>query len=70
MKQRLVFFKAKNGLKFKIPNELLVKAGKHAAERGITLEEYIQEAIGMLTDEQIKEMAKTGVDMADKPVQN
>ena len=70
MKQRLVFFKAKNGLKFKIPNELLVKAGQHAAERGITLEEYIQEAIGMLTDEQIKEMAKTGVDMADKPVQN
>ncbi len=70
MKQRLVFFKAKNGLKFKIPNELLVKAGQHAAERGMTLEEYIQEAIGMLTDEQIKEMAKTGVDMADKPVQN
>ena len=70
MKQRLVFFKAKNGLKFKIPNELLVKAGQHAAERGVTLEEYIQEAIGMLTDEQIKEMAKTGVDMADKPVQN
>ena len=70
MKQRLVFFKAKNGLKFKIPNELLVKAGQHAAERGITLEEYIQEAIGMLTDEQIKEMAKTGVDMADKPVQH
>ena len=70
MKQRLVFFKAKNGLKFKIPNELLVKAGQHAAERGMTLEEYIQEAIGMLTDEQIKEMAKTGVDMADKPVQD
>jgi len=70
VKQRLVFFKAKNGLKFKIPNELLVKAGQHAAERGMTLEEYIQEAIGMLTDEQIKEMAKTGVDMADKPVQN
>ena len=70
MKQRLVFFKAKNGLKFKIPNELLVKAGQHAAERGMTLEEYIEEAIGMLTDEQIKEMAKTGVDMADKPVQH
>ena len=43
-------------MKFKIPNELLVKAGQHAAERGMTLEQYIQEAIGMLTDEQIKEV--------------
>tara|TARA_B100000902_G_C27224133_1_gene871252 strand:- start:677 stop:850 length:174 start_codon:yes stop_codon:yes gene_type:complete len=57
-------------LKFKIPNDLLVKAGQHAAERGMTLEEYIKEAIGMLTDEQIKTIAKTGVDMADKPVQD
>ena len=57
-------------MKFKIPNELLVKAGQHAVERGMTLEEYIEEAIGMLTDEQIKDMAKTGVDLADKPVQN
>ena len=70
MKQRLVYLKARNGLKFKIPNELLVKAGQHAVERGMTLEEYIEEAIGMLTDEQIKDMAKTGVDLADKPVQN
>ena len=69
MKQRPVYLKAGNGLKFKIPNELLVKAGQHAADRGMTLEEYIQEAIGMLTDEQIKNMAKTGVDLADKPVQ-
>ena len=41
-------------MKFKIPNELLAAAGKHAAERGMSLEEYIQEALGMLTDEQIK----------------
>ena len=57
-------------MKFKIPNELLAAAGKHAAERGMSLEEYIQEALGMLTDEQIKKMAKTGVELADKPVQN
>lgn len=37
-------------MKFKIPNELLIKAGEHAAQRGITLEEYIEEFIGLLNE--------------------
>jgi len=43
-----------HGLKFKISPELLKLAGQHAAERGITLEEYIDEFIGILYEEQAK----------------
>lgn len=41
-------------MKFKITPELLKLAGQHAAERGITLEEYIDEFIGILYEEQAK----------------
>ena len=30
-------------MKFRIPPELIILAGQHAAKRGITLEEYIEE---------------------------
>jgi hypothetical protein len=43
-----------HGLKFKISPELLKLAGQHAAKRGITLEEYIDEFIGILYEEQAK----------------
>ena len=41
-------------MKFKIPEELLIKAGQHAAERGMTLEEYIEEFIYLMKQEQDK----------------
>ncbi len=41
-------------MKFKISAELLTLAGQHAAERGITLEEYIEEFIGILNEEKAK----------------
>lgn len=41
-------------MKFKIPEELLIKAGQHAAERGMTLEEYIEEFIYLMKQEQEK----------------
>jgi predicted DNA binding CopG/RHH family protein len=46
--------KDKKGIKLNIPNHLLMAAGKHAAERGMTLEEYIEEFIGILQSEQDK----------------
>tara|TARA_B100000963_G_scaffold251337_1_gene220214 strand:+ start:5010 stop:5195 length:186 start_codon:yes stop_codon:yes gene_type:complete len=52
-------------MKFKISSQLLKAAGEHAAQRGITLEEYIQEFIGILQDEQ----AKGNVDMDSKSIQ-
>ena len=51
-------FKTKNGMKFSIPPELLAQAEAHAKERGMTLEEYIAEFIGMVKDEQDKELNK------------
>ena len=57
-------------MKFNIPEELLVEAGKHAAERGMTLEEYIAEFIGMVKDEQDKELNKKHKELANKSVQN
>ena len=53
-------------MKFKIPNELIVLAGQHAAKRGMTLEEYIEEFIGILQDEQ----AKGNVDLDSKSIQD
>tara|TARA_B100000900_G_scaffold407167_1_gene419407 strand:+ start:704 stop:889 length:186 start_codon:yes stop_codon:yes gene_type:complete len=53
-------------LKFKISSELLKAAGEHAAQRGITLEEYIQEFLGILQDEQ----AKGNVDLDSKSIQD
>ena len=51
-------------MKFKISAELLTLAGQHAAERGITLEEYIEEFIGILNEEK----AKGNVDMDSKSI--
>ncbi len=45
-------------MKFSIPPELLAQAEAHAKERGMTLEEYIAEFIGMVKDEQDKELNK------------
>jgi hypothetical protein len=45
---------ALHGLKFKLSPELIQLAGQHAAARGITLEEYIEEFIGILYEEQAK----------------
>ena len=53
-------------MKFKIPNELIVLAGQHAAKRGMTLEEYIEEFIGILQDEQ----AKGNVDLDSESIQD
>ena len=53
-------------MKFKIPNELIVLAGQHAAERGMTLEEYIEDFIGILQNEQ----AKGNVDLDSKSIQD
>ena len=39
-------------MKFNISAELIKLAGEHAAQRGITLEEYIQEFLGILHEEQ------------------
>lgn len=56
-------------MKFKIPNELLIKAGEHAAQRGITLEEYIEEFIGLL-NEHNKNNPDKPLDLANWPVQD
>ena len=53
-------------MKFKISAELLTLAGQHAAERGITLEEYIEEFIGILYEEH----AKGNVDMDNEFIRN
>jgi len=50
--------KAKSGMKFKLTEELLIKAGQHAAERGMTLEEYIEEFISLMKQEQDKNERK------------
>tara|TARA_R100000231_G_scaffold45260_1_gene39067 strand:+ start:432 stop:617 length:186 start_codon:yes stop_codon:yes gene_type:complete len=52
-------------LKFKLSSELIEAAGKHAAQRGMTLEEYIQEFLGILHDEQ----AKGNVELDSKSIQ-
>ena len=53
-------------MKFKLSSELIEAAGKHAAQRGMTLEEYIQEFLGILQDEQ----AKGNVDLDSKSIQD
>lgn len=42
-------------MKFKLPNDLLVQAGKHAAERGMTLEEYIEEFLTLVKERGLPE---------------
>ena len=41
-------------MKFKISKELLALAGQDAARRGMTLEQYIEEFIGILNEEKAK----------------
>ena len=53
-------------MKFKLSSELIEAAGKHAAQRGMTLEEYIQEFLGILQDEQ----AKGNLDLDSKSIQD
>ena len=53
-------------MKFKIPPELIILAGEHAAKRGMTLEEYIEEFVGILQHEQ----AKGNVDLDSKSIQD
>ncbi len=53
-------------MKFKLSSELIEAAGKHAAQRGMTLEEYIQEFLGILQDEQ----AKGNVELDSKSIQD
>ena len=47
----------KLGTKFKFTEEQLIAAGKHAAERGMTLEEYIEEFVGLLNEHNKKVLA-------------
>ena len=42
--QKHFSLKEKTGVKFKFTEELLLQAAAHAQERGLTLDEYIQEA--------------------------
>ena len=53
-------------MKFKIPQELLEVARAHAEQRGMTIEEYLEEFIGLLNE------AKTNVNMEldSKSIQN
>ena len=53
-------------MKFKLSSELIEAAGKHAAQRGMTLEEYIEEFIGLLNEEQ----AKGNVELDTKSIQD
>ena len=53
-------------MKFKISAELIALAGQHAAKRGITLEEYIEEFIGILQNDQ----SKGNVDLDSKSIQD
>jgi len=41
-------------LKFKIPKELLELARAHAEQRGMTIEEYLEEFIGLLNEAKTK----------------
>ena len=53
-------------MRFRLPPELIILAGEHAAKRGMTLEEYIEEFVGILQDEQ----AKGNVDLDSKSIQD
>ena len=41
-------------MKFKIPKELLELARAHAEQRGMTIEEYLEEFIGLLNEAKTK----------------
>jgi hypothetical protein len=54
-------------MKFKLTSEQLNAAAKHAALRGMTLEEYIDEFIGLI-NEHNKNNPDKPLGMAEKPV--
>ncbi len=56
-------------MKFNLPKELIQAAAKHANARGITLEEYIEEFIG-LVHEHNKNNPEKPLDLANWPVPN
>lgn len=37
-------------MKFNIPNELLMQAAAHAEQRGMTLEEYVEEFVKLMQE--------------------
>ena len=55
-------------MQFSIPPELLAQAEAHAKQRGMTLEDYIAEFIGMVKDEQDKKLNKKHKELANKSV--
>tara|TARA_R110001583_G_scaffold188370_1_gene350452 strand:- start:86 stop:394 length:309 start_codon:yes stop_codon:yes gene_type:complete len=52
-----MIFKYK-GQEMEVPDNFIVMCGEHAAERGMTLEEYIAEAFTMLNSTKMKEVTE------------
>tara|TARA_X000001316_G_C922403_1_gene37706 strand:- start:5406 stop:5591 length:186 start_codon:yes stop_codon:yes gene_type:complete len=53
-------------LKFKIPQELMLLVQAHAEQRGITVEEYLEEFIGLLNEHK----AKGNMELDSESIQN
>ena len=56
-------------MKFKLSSEQLMAAAKHAESRGMTLEEYVDEFIGLI-NEHNKNNPDKPLDLANWPVQD
>ncbi len=56
-------------MKFNIPEKLLIQAQKHAESRGMTLEEYLEEFIGLINEHNKNNPDKL-LDLANWPVQD
>ena len=56
-------------MKFSIPQELLDKASAHAKMRGMSLEEYLEEFIGLINEHNKNNPDKL-LDLANWPVQD
>ena len=54
-------------MKFSIPQELLNKAQKHAEARGMSLEQYLEEFIGLI-NEHNKNNPDKPLDLANWPI--
>ena len=65
MRQKLYYFKEKLGkmYKLKLNSELLMKAAAHASERGMSLEEYLEEFTQMLGQKIREENADIKADL-------
>ena len=50
MKLKHYSLKIKIGMKFNIPNELLMQAAAHAEQRGMTLEAYVEEFVKLMQE--------------------